>query len=85
MAGNEQPKVVVPEDIQEVYSMLRLLRYDLTDTMLEEFNEWEAELIHDVQDARQTGVQPDWDNYRSWMNDICANDGMPALFDKVEA
>ena len=84
MAGNEQPKVVVPEDIREVYSMLRSIRYDLTDTMLVEFNEWIAELKYDITDAKQTGCPPDWDNYRSWMNDICANDGMPALFDKVE-
>ena len=85
MAENEQPKVVIPEDIREVYSMLRSIKYDLTDTMLAELNEWIAELNYDITYAKQTGVQPDWDNYRSWMNDICANDGMPALFDKVEA
>ena len=69
----------IPKDVRAVVSMLRSLMLDLSDTMQEETREWLAEVNEQAQDGGQ-----EWDGLRGWLNDICAEDGMPALFNLHE-
>jgi hypothetical protein len=71
---------MIPEDIQTIYSFLGQMLQDLTDLMAEEVREWRAELRAAVKDWKSGGSEPDWQAFREWMNDICHEDGMPALF-----
>ena len=72
-----------PIDIREVQSMLRTFLNDLTDTMMIDTQDWIAELRSDFKTWRNGGPEPNWQSYRDWMNEICANDGMPSLFGKT--
>jgi len=82
-ARQEQTKSV-PSDIAEVYSLIKTMINDLTDLMAEDAKEWLSELRNDVGAWRNDGgKEPDWDNFRSWMNEICSDDGMPHLFEEV--
>lgn len=69
----------IPKDVRAVAGMLRSLMLDLSDTMQEEAREWLAEVNEQARDGGQ-----EWDGLREWMNDICAEDGMPALFNLHE-
>ena len=71
---------MIPEDIQTIYAFLGQMLLDLTDLMAEEVREWCAELRTAVQGWKNGGSEPDWQAFREWMNDICHEDGMPALF-----
>lgn len=73
----------VPSDIVDVSSMLRVLISDLSDIMACDVREWFDELREDIQGWKAGGKEPDWVSYRSWMNEICFDDGMPALFVEV--
>ena len=74
----------IPSDIVEVYSLIKTLLNDLTDLMAQDAEEWLSELRNDVRSWRKDdGQEPDWDNFRSWMNEICSDDGMPHLFEEV--
>lgn len=75
---------MVPEDIQTIYFFLGQLLLDLTDLMAMEVREWRAELRIAVKDWKAGGVEPDWQAFRGWMNDICREDGMPVLFPEKE-
>lgn len=75
---------MIPEDIQVIYSFLGQMLPDLTDLMAEEVREWRAELRTAVKDWKCGGPEPDWRAFRDWMNDICHEDGMPALFPTEE-
>ena len=74
----------LPADIAEAYSLLGLLLLDLTDVMAEEVKEWRGELRQALRDWKAGGAEPNWQNFRDWMNDICADDGMPKLFGAKE-
>jgi len=71
---------VLPADIADVYGMLGGLLSDLTDLMTEDVKEWRSELRSACRDWKGGGDEPDWQNFRDWMNDICDDDGMPHLF-----
>jgi hypothetical protein len=71
---------MVPEDIRTIYTFLGQMLLDLTDLMGMEVREWRAELRTAVKDWKNGGSEPDWQAYREWMNEICREDGMPALF-----
>ncbi len=71
---------MIPEDIQTIYAFLGQMLPDLTDLMAEEVSEWRTELRTAVKDWKNGGSEPDWQAFREWMNDICHEDGMPALF-----
>jgi len=45
--------------------------------------EWFTELREGIQGWKTGGKEPDWVSYRSWMNEICCDDGMPGLFVEV--
>ena len=71
---------MIPEDVQTIYAFLGQMLVELTDLMAEEVREWRAELRTAVQEWKNGGPEPDWHAFRDWMNDICHEDGMPALF-----
>ncbi len=73
----------IPPDIVDVSSMLRGLVPDLTDYMACDVHEWFDELREDIKGWKAGGKQPDWVSYRSRMNEICCDDGMPGLFVEV--
>jgi len=73
----------IPGDILEVYHMLKSIMFDLTDTMMMDFQEWKDELIGEVKSWKSGDDEPNWNSYRNWMNDICIDDGMPILFDNI--
>lgn len=70
----------IPQDIRTIYSFLGQMLPELTDLMAIEVREWRAELRVAAQDWVNGGSEPDWQGFRDWMNDICHEDGMPALF-----
>lgn len=74
------PAPVWPADIAETYYLTRDFARDMTDTAAEEFKEWRAE----IRDALKSTTPPDWQNFREWANEICADDGMPALFPEAQ-
>jgi hypothetical protein len=71
---------MIPNDISEAYSMLKTLLYDLPDIMIDEVKEWMGALREDYRIWKGGGKEPDWQNFREWMNEICAEDAMPKLF-----
>jgi len=71
---------VLPADIADVYGMLGWMLSDLSDLMAEEVKEWRDELRQVVRDWKAGGAEPGWQGFRDWMNEICADDGMPPLF-----
>ena len=71
---------MIPEDIRTAYGFLGQILVELTDLMAEEVREWRAELRAAVNDWKGNGPEPDWQAFREWMNDICREDGKPALF-----
>ncbi len=70
----------IPEDIRTIDTFLGQIRAELTDVMAMEVREWRAELRAAVRDWKGGGSEPDWLGFREWLNDICHDDGMPALF-----
>jgi hypothetical protein len=73
-----------PQDISEVYGMLRHTFWDLTDTMQAEVKEWMDELRAEFAAwVKHKGEEPNWEGYRQGMNEICRDDGMPSLFEEV--
>lgn len=77
-------KTQIPEDIRAIYAFLGQIRVELTDVMAEEVCEWRAELRAAVEDWKGGSPEPDWQAFREWMNNICREDGMPALFPTEE-
>ena len=75
---------MVPEDIRTINAFLGQILLELTDVMAEEVREWRIELRAAVQDWKAGDPEPDWQAFRDWMNDICRDDGMPALFPPSE-
>lgn len=75
---------MIPEDIQTIYAFLGQMLVELTDLMAQEAREWRAELRAAVKEWKGGGPEPDWQMFRVWMNDICHEDGMPALFPEEE-
>ena len=74
----------IPADIVEVYSLIKMLRYDLSDLMAQEADEWRSDLSESVRSWRNDGgKEPDWDGFRESMNEICSDDGMPYLFEEA--
>ena len=80
MANPTTTEYTLPTDIADIYSMLGWMLSDLTDLMVEEVREWRGELHQALRDWKAGGTEPDWQNFRDWMNDICDDDGMPKLF-----
>ena len=74
----------IPEDIRTIYTFLGQILLELTDLMAMEVREWRSELRAAVKDWRAGAAEPDWQAFRDWMNDICREDGMPALFPAKE-
>jgi hypothetical protein len=74
----------IPADIQTIDAFLGQMLLDLTDVMADEVREWRSELRSAVKEWKIGGPQPDWQGFREWMNDICYEDGMPALFPTIE-
>lgn len=70
----------IPADVAAVYSALGALLLDLTDAMAEDVKEWRSDLRQAIRDWKAGGDEPDWPSFRDSMNDICHDDGMPALF-----
>jgi hypothetical protein len=76
--------IQIPGDIRTTYSFLGLMLPELTDLMAMQVREWRADLRAAVKDWKSGGQEPDWQAFREWMNDICYEDGMPALFPTLE-
>jgi hypothetical protein len=76
--------IQIPGDIRTIYSFLGLMLPELTDLMAMQVREWRADLRAAVKDWKSGGQEPDWQAFREWMNDICYEDGMPALFPTLE-
>lgn len=74
----------IPQDIRTIYSFLGQMLPELTDLMAIEVREWRAELRTAVREWKDGNPEPDWQGFRDWMNDICHDDGMPALFPASE-
>ena len=74
----------IPQDIRTIYAFLSQMLPELTDLMATEVSEWRIELLAAIQDWVDGGAEPDWQGFRDWMNDICHDDGMPALFPAVK-
>jgi len=70
----------LPADIADVYGMLGWMLSDLSDLMAEDVKEWRSDLRNACREWKQSGIEPAWQSFRDWMNDICAGDGMPLLF-----
>jgi hypothetical protein len=78
---SDQGKLTIPSDIFFVYSVLNEMKAELSDVMLQEVTEWR----HDIKESveywqKRNGPEPDWNSFRSWLNQICYDDGMPRLF-----
>jgi hypothetical protein len=67
-----------------VYSFLSLMLPELTDLMAMEVREWRSELRAAVNCWKGGSQEPDWQAFRLWLNEICYEDGMPALFPTEE-
>ena len=76
----QTPARVWPADIAEAYYLTRDLRHDMTETAAEEFRDWRA----DIREALKSTTAPDWPAFRESANEICADDGMPALFPECQ-
>ncbi len=76
----QPPARVWPEDIESVYYLTRDLRHDMTDTAAEDFKDWRA----DIREAIKGSTPPDWRAFRESANEICHDDGMPALFPEAQ-
>jgi hypothetical protein len=81
----------IPGDIQTIYAFLGQILVELSDVaehrtqpMAMAVREWRGELRDAVRDWREGSPEPDWQAFREWMNDICRDDGMPALFSESE-
>lgn len=75
---------MIPKDIHTIDTFLGQIWMELTDVMAMEVGEWRVELRAAVKDWKGGGLEPDWQGFREWMNDICHDDGMPALFPPTE-
>lgn len=62
---------------------MKWMHDDLSDTMMESVDEWMQELRATFKEWRNNtdpdAIEPDWDVYRQWMNDITDDDGSPQL------
>ena len=76
--------IQLPRDIRTIYSFIGLMLPELTDLMAMQVREWRTDLRAAVKDWKSGGQEPDWQAFREWMNDICYEDGMPALFPPLE-
>jgi hypothetical protein len=66
--------------VLEAYSLMKLLRHDLSDSMQMEVEEWLEELREEIKTCKAEGVEPNWDEFGNWINQICDDDGMPRLY-----
>jgi hypothetical protein len=71
----------IPKDILEVMQFLSGMKEELADSMIMEFEVLDADFRASLLDWKNNDKEPDWSYYRSWMNEICDNDGMPRFFD----
>jgi hypothetical protein len=71
----------LPADIRDVVALLRDNAASLSDVMAEQVREVILNLADELRGWRDGGPEPDWPGYRGWINEICADDGMPHLFD----
>jgi hypothetical protein len=76
---------IPPQDVAEIYNMLRGMRHELSDSMGCEIQEPMQELIEAHRAWKNgTGNEPDWVAFKLAINQACDNDGMPRLFDNPE-
>ena len=71
----------IPKDILEVLQFLSGMKEELSDSMAMEFKELDNEFRSALQSWKFNDEEPDWSYYRSCLNEICDNDGMPRFFD----
>jgi hypothetical protein len=71
----------LPQDIRDVVTLLSDNAASLTDVMAEQVREVFDNLGDELRAWCDGGPEPDWPGYRGWINEICRDDGMPALFD----
>jgi hypothetical protein len=71
----------IPKDILEVMQFLSGMREELPDSMIMEFEVLDADFRENLIDWKNNDKEPDWSYYRSCLNEICDNDGMPRFFD----
>jgi hypothetical protein len=81
MTDQSKPPKQVPLDILQVDRFLQEFRTDLTDVMMMAVDEWSAVLRDDIRIwLENNGLEPGWQSFRDWMNEICREDAMPVLF-----
>lgn len=69
----------VPADVREALNMLYSMRHELPDTMMEPIRDLVENYRDDIHEWDKTGRVPDWNYFRSAINEICDEDGMPHL------
>jgi hypothetical protein len=73
-------KLKIPSDVLDVTNFLLSMKSELSDVMWQEAKDAILSLREEVQMWKAGGCEPDWDAYRSIINRLCADDGMPNLF-----
>jgi hypothetical protein len=70
----------IPQDIKEAFSLLSLMKNDLSDCMACDIEEPMDILREQVSKWADGGKEPNWDSFRDAINAACIEDGMPRLF-----
>lgn len=75
------------QEFTMAYRILRMHFDDMSDWMQCELHEPMAMIKEETALWKAGGKEPDWADYAEWFNQICIEDGMPALFvsDEVAA
>jgi hypothetical protein len=71
----------VPADIAGAYNELGWLIDDLDDMTAEDVKEWRCELRRSLVVWRDRNEEPDWGNFREWINEICRDGGYPSILE----
>lgn len=83
-AVSEMDKII-PEDVLTIFNELMGMREECSDLFACQFKELFDECKEDIKSwKKEDGSEPDWDYYRSCVNELCRDDGMPILFGEEE-
>ena len=76
---------IIPDDFKVILQLLASMIPELSDAMGKEVKEWRIELYREIGSWKfSDDEEPDWDYYRSELNRICSEDGMPNLFEEIK-
>jgi len=69
----------VKKAVLQSLSLLRAMRHDVPDTMTVAIEEILDSFREAVAEAKETGEEVDWAMYADWIDEVCAEEGMPPL------